>query len=524
MGKATRNRRKTSDVAVQGGPPATTGSTPGWLWLAASAVLAILVSSWWRIVAPAPRSYDEYYHLALSRMIAADGFPDAFPATPWSIFGARFVDKEPLFHLLGMPFAGGAIEAAGLSVDLLCLVAFFTVAALYLRRASASHAALLVTSFLALGSLFAFRLAMARPHQLLLILSTALLLVLTTTRDPERPRVLVALAAISAAAGLGHTAGWIGIGLAGFWGTCGALTDRAGGDRGLRWKPAAAIAVGWLAGQLVHPNFPGNFRLHWLQGFVIPFQAAGRGNADLEAVIGQELTPLATSELLRQAMAFVPLGLAIVTLIRHPKARTRSALTVTAASAAFLSVSAWRFQRLFELGAPLGVFALALTLGAAEIRWSRRQKLVGAALVVLGTLISQRGLIRTTQITSPPRAMADWVAAHAAPGDRVFTAQWADSAPLLHAAPRVVSMVTLDPTFFWLHDAEAFALFVRTGFGRTSEPARAIRERFGARWVTIPKLPTYETLARQLAASGPTEALQVYDDPFYQVWDVRPGT
>jgi hypothetical protein len=378
--------------------------------------------------------------------------------------------------------------------------------------------------FGSLGTLFAFRLAMARPHLLLLLFSSLILLLLTTVKQPERPAVLAGLAATSALAGLGHTAGWIGIGLAGLWAIGGALGAPVGArsDRGFRWRPAAAVAAGWLLGQLVHPHFPGNFRLHWLQGLVIPFQATGRGSAELEAVIGQELTPLGGAVLLLQASAFVPIGLAIYYLVRRPEARTRGALTLATASIGLLAVSAWRFQRLFELGAPYGVFALALAMGAARVRWSRLQTGAAALVVGAGCVFAQWGLLVETQLVSPPREMAVWIGAHATPGDRVFTAQWADSAPLLYFAPQVQSMVALDPTFFWLKDRDLFGLYVRTAYGRTSDPAQTIPERFGAGWVTLPRQPAYETLARRLAASGPLEARRVYEDPFYQVWEVGP--
>lgn len=526
MGKASRARRSRSAEAGESAiAPVEPGNGRSWIWLGLCWFAVVAAASWLRVAAPTPRSYDEYYHLALARMVADGGFPDSFPWTPMSIFAERFVDKEPLFHLLEVPFSGGSIESAGLAVNLVCLVSFFLVAAVFLRRATPANAVVLLPMLVALGSLFAFRLAMARPHQLLLLLSSLLLLLLTTSRDPERPRVLAALAAISAAAGLGHTAGWIGIGLATFWGLCGPLTPASGAvDRSVRWKPAAAIALGWLAGQFLHPNFPANFRLHWLQGFVIPFQASGSGSADLAAVIGQELTPLAPDVLVRQATAFVPIGLAVFYLLKWPRARTRSTLTLAIASLGFLAVSAWRFQRLFELGAPLGVFALGLALGAAQVRWTRRQNLVAGALILAGIIVSQHGLILATEAVSPPRRMAEWLGEHGRDGERVFTAQWADSAPLLFSAPQLTSMVTLDPTFFWLRDAELFSLYVRTAFGQTSDPARVLRERFGVRWVTISKRPAYQGLARQLAASGVAEASRSYEDDAYQVWDLRPGT
>jgi hypothetical protein len=79
-------------------------------------------------------------------------------------------------------------------------------------------------------------------------------------------------------------------------------------------------------------------------------------------------------------------------------------------------------------------------------------------------------------------------------------------------------MVLLDPTLFWLADPELFELYVQTIGGRVSEPAAVIRERFGARYVTLWKVPSYHVFANRLAQSG--QAAVVYADPYYLVFDL----
>lgn len=140
-------------------------------------------------------------------------------------------------------------------------------------------------------------------------------------------------------------------------------------------------------------------------------------------------------------------------------------------------------------------------------------------LVLVGSLFTFIRL-RQTYVgqLAPPRGMALWLAEHGRRGERVFTANWADSEPLFYYAPHLQSLVALDPTFFLIADPERFRQYVDIVKGREAEPARAIRERFDARWVTIWKVPSYRKVANQLVRSG--QARVVFSDPFYFVLDL----
>ena len=131
--------------------------------------------------------------------------------------------------------------------------------------------------------------------------------------------------------------------------------------------------------------------------------------------------------------------------------------------------------------------------------------------------------------------MAEWLGEHGPRGERVFTAQWADSAPLFYSAPQLQSLVALDPTLFYAQDPARFQEYVDVILGRSPDPAAAIRRDFGARWVTLWRMPDYERLARQLltppaapppSAAGvrppapPAPAQLVYQDPYYLVLDL----
>jgi hypothetical protein len=114
--------------------------------------------------------------------------------------------------------------------------------------------------------------------------------------------------------------------------------------------------------------------------------------------------------------------------------------------------------------------------------------------------------------------MAQWLAEKGSPGERVFTAQWADSAPLLYYAPQLQSLVALDPTVFHAKDPKLFETYVRIVQGRHRNPARAIRDQFGARWVTIWRMPAYGEFDIQIFTT-PGSWL-IYRDDHYLVYDL----
>ena len=522
-GKKARRAQRTQPLAVPARPlpssPPTLAArlSPPWrLTLAAAAVLLLFV--WLRWSAPAARSYDEYFHLGLAREMRSGLRIETFPWTPFSTAYDRFVDKEPLFHLALMPFAGLRLETAALIGNLLgqlVVVGSFAWAFWTLR---VPHAGWLLLALPALGSLSLSRLLTCRPH-LLLIGGAVLVIALLAARRWK------SLFVVSALMGLGHVAGWIAVPMAALWALSGLVVrDGADGmDRSkVPWQPVAAAAGGWLAGQLVHPAVPANFVMIAVQSFVVPFQATTGASASLQTQLGTELKPPGFELASEQWPALLLGAVVSFALLRHRALRSRATLTAGAFAVAFL-LAALQIRRFFELGAPLVLLALALLVRERELRrvdsWfprgARGIAACGLPLALLSTVALDRR--NDTGKWSPPRQMAQWLGEHGQPGDRVFTAQWADGSPLFYSAPQLQSMVAVDSTFFFQKDPALFALYTRIIEGRQPDAARVIRERFGARWVSVWK--TYPTFGQQLQREGVPIA---YHDRDYVVFDLGP--
>jgi hypothetical protein len=520
-----KHRRALPARPPRHGPEAEAAGRPRLLALVAAAGAAALFFLLVRLAARAPWSYDEYYHLALARLLRADPRLTSFPWTPFSVLAERFADKEPLFHLLLVPASGLPLETAafaGAVAGQLALIASF---AWSIWRLRLPHGPWLLVALTALGPMFALRVEMCRPHTWLTV-ATLVFLTLLLAGSSWKP-----LAAAAGLAGLAHTGGWITVAYAAVWVAAGFAGRWRGadGDRGRpagwrRLAPVLAAAGGWLAGQLVHPNVPENFRLFALQNFLVPYQSAA-GDPALRSQLGAELVPPGALVLTEQWPAFIAPLWALGLVARQPRLRTRSTFTALAIALGFLLVGSLFLRRFFELGAPLALWGLGLVLRERRDALgppARRRRLapaLAALAVAAGSLWTLFGVrVLGFGAVSPPRAMAEWLGRNGGEGERVFTAQWADSAPLLYSAPQLRSLVALDPTFFWVEDPVLFHAYVAIIQGRNPDPARAIRERFGARWVTLWRAPAYAALARQLGRS-PGVAV-AFEDPHYRVLDL----
>jgi hypothetical protein len=484
------------------------------LLLACAAVVAAY--AWVRIAYPLPWSYDEYYHLGLAReMLTSGPRITSFRWTPFSFTYDHFADAEPLFHLLLLPFARLPLETAGMLGALLgqvFLVGSFA-AALWIARAPRPW--WIVLGLAAIGTLFAQRMEMCRPHVWLIgfaVLVAALLV-------ERRWKALLAVCVLFA---LTHAAAWIAIPLALLWSLSGLALPAQPGERRVPWQPVAAAAGGWLLGLLLNPDVPENFRLLAITNFVIPFQATGAGSELLHSQLGTELSPPGAAILMAQWPAFLVAALVAYALLARPRLRSRATLTVGLTSLAFLLAGSFAIRRFLELGAPLALFALALVLREWRDRgepalfpgWER---MLATIVIAVGGLWTFAALRADAQGGAAPMGMAAWLGEHGAAGERAFTAQWGDSAPLFYFAPRLQSLVALDPTAFYLEDPQLFAAYVSVVSGQDPDPARTIRERFGARWLTIPP-GLYPQLFNRIAHSPGAQAL--YADENYWVVDL----
>jgi len=530
-----------SKAGVRSSPPAPlqVAEAPGqglalWqLMLAGGLVLAFYGVL--RIGVGEPWGYDDYYHLGVARELW-QRFPlRSFPWTPFSLLADRYADKEFLFHLVLMPLASLPVGTAALIGALMGQAFLIGSMAWFLRSQRIPAAAGWLLCLAGLGPFFILRIEQVRPHVWMLGFSVLVLgLLFLGARPGERPRYWIwTLAVVCAAFGMTHTTGWLAIVYAFTWSLAGRfapLRGDRGEDRRFEIAPVLAAAGGWLFGQLVHPNLPNNFWLLWMVNVKVPLAATGAASRSLREAIGVELQASSVPFLLEQWPLFIAPVFTVARLVRRPWARTRAALTLVSLTLAFLVAGAFLLRRLLEISAVLGIMVLALVVaeelrrgGARRPQPGRGRTLaaVALALAVVWTVVQVRELGRGDLRPlggGRPLAMASFLGEKGRPGDLVFSAQWADSAPIFYMAPRLKSLVALDPTFFYAKDPQLFDRYWAIAHGGSGDPVGEIGRRFGARYVTIWKAPGFEPLARQLRRDR--RAWILYEDRFYEVWEI----
>jgi hypothetical protein len=481
--------------------------------IAAAAAAVIGYFTLLRLLAPNPWDYDEYFHVGLARELH-NGMPASFQWTPFSLAYEHFADKELLFHILLMPFTGLPIERAALAGAMIGQLLVVGAFAWVLWRLRVAYAPVYLLALTGMGVIFVSRMAMCRPHHGEIGFTILFLGLLLLEAPP------LALAAVAAVFGLFHASGWLPIAFATLWLLAARFDPAAPARR--RWLDVAATTLGWVAGQCLHPAFPHNLRLLWIQNVTVLSKATAGGQA-LRSQIGSELQPMATRLIPDQWPTLLAAAVLLVLVATRPAWRRPQVLLLAGLALLALLTGLFLWLRFFELAAPLTLLAIAVGSRLTEDVARKASRVTVAVVVVLifvGSLFTANRLrnhYHTGQLALP-RGMAEWLAEHGRPGERVFTANWADSAPLFYYAPQMQSLVALDPTFFLIADPERFRLYANIVQGREIESVRAIREQFGARWVTLWRFPAHKAIATRLLKSGQVSV--AFADPYYLVVDL----
>ncbi|MFN2443096.1 MAG: hypothetical protein ABR517_10480, partial [Thermoanaerobaculia bacterium] len=197
---------------------------------------------------------DSYFHLAVAREFAEAGYPEGLAWARLSILGESYGDKELLFHVLLIPFAGWMDLAIGGRLALAFFNALiFAVIGIIARNAVGAWGVVVPFFLYLTAGSFIARVFRLRPELLSL-----LLLLLVIAAAAKRRYLVVAI--LSAAYALSYTAFQALVGLAALW----TLFDWMR-ERRFPWRLPLAVGGGVALGLLIHPGFPDNLRIWWIQ-------------------------------------------------------------------------------------------------------------------------------------------------------------------------------------------------------------------------------------------------------------------
>lgn len=436
-------------MAVSGGPEPVKAGGEG-LSRAGILLLFVLYASLAAAVyVPAPVLYDSdaYYHLAVARLVAAEGAGARVPWATRSMIGEGG-DKELLFHLLLAPFstlgtAGGRLALAALNGAIGAVIGVFAIRAL-----GRAGAIVPVWLWIAAPPFFG-RVARLRPEL------PALLLILLALL-PSRRRSLQ-IGVLSFLFTLSYTAWHVFLALVIVW----CVIDRT---------PRAAIAgmAGTLLGLFARPYPVETLRIWWVQNVEFFVRKSSLN-------VGNEITA-PDAWYLQSSVVFVIACAALIVFARSAPSdamRWRDSEVLRTASAAAL------FSLLFVFMSRMAVYAYPLVL-LSVLAWlaGRLDPRRATGILALTGLIAlpialQSRAVRVLSGEGEPEKR--WQAAGAAiPSGATVAANWEISEHFAWFAPQARFLNVLDPIFMALPYPREYRLLQDLLSGREPDVPRAI--------------------------------------------------
>jgi hypothetical protein len=445
-------------------------------WIILSFVVAFALSLAWLWPLAMLFDSDSYYHLAIARAYAQHG---ELHQLPWARFSAMhdgFGDKEWLFHRLIALFAVGNQPLLGAKLALALLVAGICASVVNAGRRVLGASALLLPAILLFGALsFDLRLIRLRPE-----LWAFLLLLWTLDAMAFRRWLRAGLGALLFA--LSYTALHALLGLC----TLCFFVARRAEPEPPPYRVLLAPWIGGVLGLLVHPQFPSNLRVFYLQNVTF-WRYTDAGD------IGDEIHALGLERFVRfdgvALLALVLLALALARtaepLAPQLRAAGRNYLLAAAAfgalfaGAARFSLYAWPFALLaLAYAARAGGFALDARLTRFGAR-APRTWLVFALLFAVAAPRAYAELTRVADLGGcvwpAQRALLERFASALPDGAKV-AAPWTVTGEYMYFAPQGRYLNVLDPVFMRAAHPREYALQRRLFRGEVLDVPAALRE------------------------------------------------
>lgn len=426
---------------------------------------------------------DAYYHFKMAHLMREMGPVKDFVWTSTSVFRNDFSDSSFLYHLLLVPLTYISDEIVAIKLGASIFAALFcTVFYLVLRVNRCRVPFLFTVMIAACGSLFMYRMCQNRGY--LLAMSLAFLTVDACIN--HRYKMLFVLAI---AWPLSYTAFQVVIVIPIIYHVAqlfnGETLDR---------KLVPVACAGSLLGLLIHPNFPKDFYLWWVQNILVMWF---KWTSDVNLFFGGELYPPELAWLTKGCTT-VFLMLIVTSIVTVSCTRRRSTATLTWFGVTlFFGILTLASKRFIEYSAPLtlayGAFLLRDIVSDEDVdRWSTKAPTLFMVTVWLITAACGGLLYRSyfdskkdIEAESEPglKSAALWLKAHAAKDDIVMTCDWDDFPQLFYYNTDQRYMNCLDPMFFYAWNKDLWKLWTDVTNARTPDIYSLVKLRFHAKWI-----------------------------------------
>lgn len=291
-----------------------------------------------------------------------------------------------------------------------------------------------------------------------------------------------------------------------------------------------AVALGLTAGLLLHPNFPNNLLVFYLNGVLVPIFSLKWG---LE--LGAEFFPMSTREF---ALSYPLILIAIFLLIALGISRQKKisiATQVWMCVSGFFLLLAFFSRRYFWYAYPLTLISLVSYISDW---WSSGERLVffrGHKLARLGAIallvplfaLLLGGTYRGFQdyragefnYNRHYESVGEWMAQYLPPGEVVFHSNWSDAQYFIGLNPKNDYFVTFDPIYMHYWNPKLYRLYRDISFGSTDDPYTLLKETFGVRYGYVGKA-YFSGLIKQIRSDSRFEVL--VEDSFGLVFRLKP--
>jgi len=441
-------------------------------------IASIIIVQFWT---PTLFGADGYLHIRMAEFIKDHGLKYDFHWARYSTFTANFADKDLLYHVLLIPFVkfsadiffGAKLSAIFFSS--IFLVVFF----IMLKRYTIKPLVPLFLLALLLSDRFFY--LFCWPRQIIIVIALTILGIHFLIEE-KYPQVFC----LTFIYCLIHVSGP-------YMFLYAILTEavRFLNSRKINFKSLGITALAIAAAYLIHPNFPNNILVFYLNSIMVPVYALKWG---LE--LGAEFFPISTREYLLSYpfLILCVILLPVVGVFLRPKTalRTQVFLVIALVYFAFSFLS----QRYIAHGYPLMLLGLACYIrdysregaGRVEIPFPRTLFCLGMVfLAVFGAISGVSAYKNLRQFAFVNKiydthyeAVGEFLRRNAPKGELIFHSNWSDSQYLIGVDPDNDYFVTFDPVYMLYYDRSLYNLYREVSFGRVKDPYAVIKHTFKA--------------------------------------------
>ena len=417
---------------------------------------------------------DGYLHIRMAEFLRDFGPHYNFHWARFSTFNGNFSDKDFLYHVALIPFTFfkdiflGAKVAAFMSAAALFL-GFYLILRKYADRK--------IISFMLLGFLFSANfletINSPRPLTLVILLNLWIIHLLI-----QRKYLWIFFAGILYS--LIHVTSPLAICYAVII-ECVRRVDR----KEFSLKNIFVVFSGVFAGFLIHPNFPNNFLVFYLNSILVPIYTIKTGVLEL----GAEFFPLNTRDYL---LGYPVVIMAIIIMIRiavskviKPRFETKAFLALGTVFLVFSFIS----QRYLSHGYLIMLVALACYISDSSFvkdNLKKAQVIFMTLLFLLLGLNSYSGIkynaLVSKVINGHYEAVGRWMAKNIPEKELIFHANWSDSQYFIGLNPKNDYFVTLDPVYMYNKNPELYKIYRDVSFGKTIDPYAVLKDTFKVKY------------------------------------------